>query len=119
MEIRIIQSSDYKEPVNYKAIHGKYPYKLYLEVKGNNRYGKYIAIISDKPIKQNDNEIESVVIQLIEKLPDNRFIKKQQQITTKPNFKSIYELTFKVKEHSVLDVEKEKMFVFKHLNKNR
>lgn len=40
----------YKNKVKALDIHGKHPYKAYLEIKGNSNLGKYIVVVGDKPI---------------------------------------------------------------------
>ena len=114
MEIRIIQSKKFDKSVGYKEIHGKFPYKAYLEIIGNRKYGKTIAVISDKPISPTGEGVDSIIIQLVDKIPR---LSSTKTISTKPNILSQYELRFKTKEYSVLDVANEKMLVFECINK--
>jgi len=55
MQIKIEKDKTYKDKVNYKTIHGKFPYKLYLEIKGSCNYGRYIVVVSNKPITGVDS----------------------------------------------------------------
>ena len=54
MVLKIEQSESIKDKVTYKDVHGKFPYKLYLEVKGNCKYGRYIVVVGNEQYYEVD-----------------------------------------------------------------
>lgn len=101
MVLNIVRDNSYKDKVHAMSIHGKHPYKLYLEIKGNSKIGRYIVVIANSQLDK-DGIIDSVSI----KLPyEKRRIKNVNTNIVKPNTTSDgYFITYKVKEVSVLDV---------------
>lgn len=55
MQLCIAPDKEFQNKVPYRSIHGKYPYKLYLEVKGNCKYGRFIVVVDDKPFADVDS----------------------------------------------------------------
>lgn len=103
MTLKIIQDMQYPNPVNLIDIHGKYPYKTYLEIKGNSRFGKFVAIVGDKPLK----DITNIIINIKDRA------KISHTNTVRPNHSSLYEIRYKVKEVNAVGLENETMYVFK------
>ena len=91
-------------------IHGKHPYKLYLEVKGNSNIGKYIVIISNKQLNK-DEKIDSVSIKLD---AANKQLKNANTAIIKPNMSlNGYHVTYKVKESTILEIGDTPILVYK------
>lgn len=67
MQLCIAPDKELPNKVPYRSIHGKYPYKLYLEVKGNCKYGRFIVVVSDKPF----DEVDSVLVKDISQQSQN------------------------------------------------
>lgn len=102
--IKIIQDSSIKDKVNFKDIHGMFPYKKYLEMIGLCQFGKYIVIVSDKPIEddcttvyiKNENMVQNGVGALLNK----KF------------------LQYRAKETDIFTVNDSKIFVFKPMKQD-
>lgn len=110
MELNIIRDSLYKDRVQAISIHGKYPYKLYLEIKGNSNIGRYIVIIANSKLTDSD-----VVDTISIKLPsDKRRVVNVNTNIVKPNTASDgYYIKYKVKEVNVLDVGDTPILVYR------
>lgn len=104
MQLKIEEHASYKEKVPYTAIHGKFPYKLYLEVKGNCKYGRYIVVVSDKELK----DVESIQI----KVNSKQSLDALQQINV---VKQRDFIIFNAKQVTVFDVANIPLYVFKPL----
>lgn len=115
MTLRIIKDKTYNKKVLASEIHGKYPYKLYLEIKGNTNIGRYIVVVSNKEL--NSEDIDKITIQLdnskvsiIKRLSGNG-----EQPNSRPGILSeeYREVSYKVKEASILQVNNIELMVFK------
>lgn len=110
MVLNIIRDPLYKDKVLAMDIHGKHPYKLYLEVKGNSNIGRYIVVVSDEQLNKNE-KIDSISIKL------NTSKKQLKNINTtvvKPNTSTNgYFVTYKVKESSILEIGNTPILVYK------
>lgn len=109
MVLNIIRDTSYKDKVEAMDIHGKYPYKLYLEVKGNSNVGRYIVVIGNSKIV-NDEQVDSVSI----KLDSNNKKAKSATAMVKPNTTTDgYFVTYKVREISILEVGDTPILVYR------
>ena len=110
MVLNITRDVSYKDKVSAMSIHGKCPYKLYLEVKGNSKIGRYIVVISNSQINKKQ-AIDSISIRLDNSVRQSRSINTN---IVKPNTTSDgYFITYKVKEISVLDVGDTPILVYR------
>ena len=110
MLIDVVKDKDYSDKVHAMDIHGKYPYKIYLEVRGNSNIGKYIVIISSKQLNK-DNEIDEISIKLKAKVANTNIIK--------PNTSTDgYYIHYKVKEVNILDVGDTPIMVYRSAKEN-
>lgn len=115
MVLNITRDVSYKDKVSAMSIHGKYPYKLYLEVKGNSKIGRYIVVISNSQINKKQ-AIDSISIRLDNSARQSRNINTN---IVKPNTTSDgYFITYKVKEISVLDVGDTPILVYRSVKEN-
>lgn len=114
MELIIKQDKSIQGKVLANKIHGKFPYKLYLEMIGNSIYGDYIAIISNEEITNNKSPIDTVIIQLEDKMSmdTQRLIRSNTQ-GIRPNTVSNKAAKYKVKEVNVLDIGRKPIMVFR------
>jgi hypothetical protein len=111
MKLEIIKNNNYLRPVSTKEIHGKFPYKIYLEIRGNTKIGRHIVIVSNNQL-QFKEDIDSIVVQLVDELGHREKVKQSQQ-SNKPNILGDgYMLAYKVKEVDVLKVGDEKVEVY-------
>jgi hypothetical protein len=118
MILNIERDKKYEDKVIATDIHGKYPYKLYLEVKGNSNIGRYIVVVSEKQLNK-DNKVEKISIKLD---TNGKKAPKKESNTTivKPNtVKDGYYITYNVKEASVLDVGNIPILVYRAEKKRR
>lgn len=114
MVLDIVRDQSYKDKVLAMNIHGKYPYKLYLEIKGNSNIGRYIVVIGDKQLNK-DNRIDSISI----KLNSNKSLKNVNTSIVKPNtYIDGYFVTYQVREINVLDVGDTPIWVYKSTKEN-
>lgn len=105
MLIDVVKDKDYSNKVQAMDIHGKYPYKIYLEVRGNSNIGKYIVIISSEQLNK-DSEIDEISIKLKDKIANTNIIK--------PNTSTDgYYIHYKVKEVNILDVGDTPIMVYR------
>lgn len=104
MQIKIEEHASYKEKVPYTAVHGKFPYKLYLEVKGNCKYGRYIVVVSNKELK----DVDSIQI----KVNSKQSVDALQQINV---VKQKDFIVFNAKQVTMFDVINIPLCVFKLL----
>lgn len=112
MTIKIIRDKQYSEPVHAIDVHGKYPYKLYLEIIGNTNIGRYIVVISDKQLNIEES-VNSIIVQLTEKVLNTRSAKHLRQ-GNRPNMVgNEYFLKYRVKESDILKVGNNELLVFK------
>lgn len=110
MVLSIERDPLYKDKVLAMDIHGKHPYKLYLEVKGNSNIGKYIVIISNKQLNK-DEKIDSVSIKLD---AANKQLKNANTAIIKPNMSlNGYHVTYKVRESTILEIGDTPILVYK------
>ena len=101
MTLKIKKDARYSNRVIAKDIHGKHPYKLYLEVRGNSTIGRYIVVISDRQLNKEDN-IDEIIIQLD---TNNRIEKKKDNGVLRPNMLNGSVINrYKVFESSIIDV---------------
>lgn len=108
MQIKIEEHASYKEKVPYTAIHGKFPYKLYLEVKGNCKYGRYIVVVSDTELK----DVESIQIKVNSKQSMDNL--QQVNVVKQKDF-----IIFNAKQVPVFDVVNIPLYVFKPLDERK
>lgn len=110
MVLNIVRDPLYKDKVLAMSIHGKHPYKLYLEVKGNSNIGRYIVVVSNEQLNKN-GKVDSISIKL------NTSRKQLKNINTtvvKPNTSTNgYFVTYKVKESSILEIGDTPILVYK------
>lgn len=117
MTLKIIKDKTYNKKVLSSEIHGKYPYKLYLEIKGNTNIGRYIVVVSDKQLNATES-IDEITIQLnnskisILKRINNST---ENQQNNRPGIlsKECKEVSYKVKEANVLQLDNIELMVFK------
>jgi len=112
MNIFIKRKEDIEDKVNVTSLHGKFPYKIYLEIKGNNKYGQYIMIVSNKDLHGKE-PISSVCVEIKgvnKKKRTNNGIVKPNSINGE---NSIY---YNVREVNFIDVQNESMFVFTNVD---
>lgn len=118
MTLKIIRDSTYSSPMLAKDIHGKYPYKLYLEIRGNTYIGRYIVVVSNRQLNK-DVIIDEIVVQLKETEQNNN---KRRLLSKKPNDNGIirpnmlngsFINTYKVSEKSIIDVCNVPLTVYK------
>lgn len=115
MVVEIKKSTQYNDKIVPNMIHGKHPYKIYLEIKGNSNIGKYIVVISNQDIK-NGHNIDSVTIK---RDLGNNINKNVNTMIVKPNtVNNMYYTTYRVKEVSILDVIETEMYVYECIGKN-
>lgn len=107
MQLKIEQNSLYSDKVLYNVIHGKHPYKTYLEIIGNCRYGRYIAIVSNTKL---DN-IDSILVK-INKTELEGYERMNNMLNK--NF-----LTYRVKEVDIFTVGDTPLTVFKPLEADK
>lgn len=115
MTLKIIKDKTYNTKMMPSEIHGKHPYKLYLEIKGNTNIGRYIVVVSDKQLNLSD-DIDEVSVQLKDnKVSIIKRLNSSNQQIARPGILSeeCNEVRYKVKETSVLQVESIPMLVFK------
>lgn len=111
MELIIKKDTVLKDKVLPNRIHGKFPYKTYLQMLGNCSYGDYIAIISNTPIPTGLNQ---VIVQLGEKLSMETLHSIRMNIQgNRPNAIDSNAERYRVKEVSVLDVGNTPLLVFR------
>lgn len=109
--IDISRDKKYKEKVYAKDIHGKYPYKLYLELKGNTVLGKYIVVIDEKPISKNDELVSEINIHRQQKFANNKY--RDEQISRPAIASDDAIIHYNVKEVTILEVSDTPIFVFR------
>lgn len=112
MTIDIKRDTNFDKKVRAGMIHGKFPYKMYLEILGVSLIGKYIVVVGDKPL--GNGLVDSVLIQTTDKE-----IKEDQSVSkfAKPNMEGNYHIRYSVKEMNVLDVPDVPLVVFKRIVK--
>lgn len=110
MVLNIIRDESYKDKVSAISIHGKHPYKLYLEVKGNSNIGRYIVVIGNNQIDEKD-KVDSISIKLNS---NKRNVKNINTNIVKPNTTTDgYFVTYKVRESSILEVGNTPILVYR------
>lgn len=115
MVLNIVRDTSYKDKVQAMSIHGKYPYKLYLEVKGNSNVGRYIVVIANSQINKSEL-VDSISIKLNS---DKRKARNVNTAVVKPNTTTDgYFITYKVKEVSILDVGDTPILVYRSTKEN-
>lgn len=114
MEIIVRKDKAIQNKVPANKIHGKYPYKSYLQMIGNSLYGEYIAVISNTPIKNGSEQIDRIIIQLEDKmsLTTKKSINSNMQ-GMRPNTVDNKTARYKVKEVNVLEVGQTPILVFR------
>ena len=106
MTLNIEENNSFGNTVKAYSIHGKFPYKAYLEILGNSTVGQYIVVVSNKPITTAGNKIENIVISRKHKSSIGAAVK----LNTVSN--GGYNLSYKVKEISILDVKDKQLRLF-------
>lgn len=110
MNIDIERDKSFKTKIKAKDIHGLYPYKLYLEIKGNSKLGKYIVVVSDTQLNSKD-KIDEIVIHLENAaIKSNNYINQQ---VSRPNMVDANKVKYKVRERNIIDVDDNYLIVFK------
>lgn len=117
MTLKIVKDKTYNKKVLASEIHGKYPYKLYLEIKGNTNIGRYIVVVSDKQLNTTES-IDEILIQLnnskISILKRINNMTENQQNSRPGILNEEYrEVSYKVKETNILQVDSIELMVFK------
>lgn len=107
MSLVITRDENYKDKVKCIDIHGKYPYKLYLEIKGNSNIGRYIVIVGDKQLNK-DGEISDISIRIT-----SSKVKVNTNIVKPNTLNNGFYVTYKVKEVSIIDVGDEEIYVYR------
>ena len=103
MNLKIIRDKNY-DTVSAPDIHGKYPYKLYLEIIGNSNIGRYIVVVSGKPLNEEE-PVDEITVQLVDKVSTANRMAKVIRQGNRPNMVgNDYFLKYRVKERSILDV---------------
>lgn len=106
MTITIKRDTRWNKKVKVGMIHGRYPYKMYLEVEGNSKIGNYIVVVGNEPL--GNGLVNSVIIQTT-----NDTVEDTDKNFNKPNMIGKYHIKYTVIEVSPLDVPlDEKMIVF-------
>jgi hypothetical protein len=113
MILNIERDKNYSDKVIATDIHGKYPYKLYLEIKGSSKIGRYIVVISDEQLNK-DSSVEMISIKLDKKKRKTPRIESNTNII-RPNTVSNddYYVNYKVRETSILEVGDSPILVYK------
>lgn len=112
MNLKIIRDKNY-DTVNPMEIHGKYPYKLYLEIVGNSNIGRYIVVISDKQLN-SEEAIDEITVQLVDKVSTANKVAKVIKQGNRPNMVgNDYFLKYRVREKNILDVGNNKIQVYR------
>lgn len=112
MTLKIIRDKQYNTVIA-SQIHGRYPYKLYLEIKGNSNIGRYIVVVSDRPLN-SDEAVDEIIVQLVDKVSHNNKSASIIRQGNRPNMVgNEYYLKYKVKETSILNVKDSPLMVFK------
>jgi hypothetical protein len=114
MKLDIIKSNRHRDAVNTKDIHGKYPYKLYLEIRGNTSIGRYLVVVSTVQLDARE-AVDQIVIHMADEKGNIQKAsrKNQENPIVKPNMSgNMYMLTYKVREVDVLKVGNEKLQVY-------
>lgn len=113
MTLNIKPDKEHTTQVRAMDIHGKYPYKLYLEIRGNTNIGRFIVVISDKQLNKTE-KVEDILIQVKEQESTSFFKRKAQAQNTKPGMigDGIFK-RYRVRETSILQVGEEPIFVFR------
>ena len=112
MNIVIKRDKEY-DTVKATDIHGKYPYKLYLEIIGNSNIGRYIVIVSNKILNEIE-PIDEITIQLVDKVSTANKAARILRQGNRPNMVgNDYFIKYKVKEKSILDVGNNPIMVFR------
>ena len=117
MGLEIKRDKRYKHPVKGASIHGKYAYKLYLEILGNSNIGRYIVVVSSEPIKDSKN-INEINVQLSDKIEQFKSISENNKII-KPNMINQYYVRYRVREKSILDLMNTEMFIFRQIKQKK
>lgn len=119
MEIIIRKDKAIKNKILANKIHGKYPYKAYLQMIGNSLYGEYIAVISNEPIKNSNEQIDKIIIQLEDKMSSATKKSINNNIQgMRPNTIDDKAARYKVKEVNVLEVGQTPILVFRPVIKD-
>lgn len=112
MLLNIEKDKKHTDKVIPMSIHGKYPYKMYLEILGNSSIGRYIVIVSEKEISKND-KVDSISI----RISNNSKYKARANYNStivKPNTSSDgYMIRYRVKEINILEVGETPIFVYR------
>ena len=117
MEIIIRKDKNIQNKILANKIHGKYPYKAYLQMIGNSLYGEYIAVISNTPIKTGESQIDKVIIQLEDKMSSATKKSINSNIQgMRPNTIDNKAARYKVKEVNVLEVGQTPILVFRPIS---
>lgn len=95
-----MRSKNHEGKVSISEVHGKYPYKLYLEIRGNSNIGRYIVVVSNSQLNKKE-AVDEIKI----KINNGSVQKKKKQQIVKPNMMGDgFYTQYKVREVSVLDI---------------
>lgn len=111
MVLDLIRDKNYNSKVIASDIHGKHPYKLYLELLGNSNIGRYIVVVSNQPLNKGKT-VDEISIKL-DKTEGQ--IKNVNTSVIKPNTSTVngYYVTYRVKESNILEVGNTPILVYK------
>lgn len=113
MTLSIKPDKEHTTQVKAMDIHGKYPYKLYLEIRGNTNIGRFIVVISDRQLNKEE-KVEDILVQVKEQESTSFFKRRTQAQNAKPGMigDGIFK-RYKVRETNILQVGNEPVYVFR------
>lgn len=111
MTINITRDKRFRKAALASSIHGKHPYKIYLEILGNSNIGRYIVVISNKILNEKE-PVNEILVQLTDKVDQYRDYIEKSNIA-KPNMINQYFVRYRVREKSIIDLEDKRLLVFK------
>ena len=108
MGIKVMRHEGFKDKVLPSTIHGKYPYKAYLEIRGNSNFGSHLVVISKDDISKSGLDEISI------RVKGKSASKSKTSEVIKPNTSNNgFYINYKVREISILDIQDVAMYVFK------
>lgn len=118
MGMEIKRDKRYKHPIKGADIHGKYAYKLYLEILGNSNIGRYIVVVGKEPLTNGKQQVNEINVQLADKIKQYKDYTEKSNLI-KPNMINQYYVKYRVREKSILDLMNEPLFVFKQIKQKK
>lgn len=110
MKIRLKRCESYSNKVHTFDVHGAFPYKTYLMIKGISKVGKYIVVVGSTKLE----DIDKVAIRLdIDDKPKSKYKGKISDII-KPN-NDEHSLVYDVTEVSIMDVGDNEIEVYEQI----